>query len=381
MGFLIDWLIRMALYHIIIFAEMKHLYFSILLLAAVAISGCSLSSCKDKRHDEPLKEAAKPVNAVYYWKTVFQLDTTDLRFMQRHNIRRIYLRMFDVVPNDNELFSGNKSIPNASVRFEKYYDFDPLDSIEDLEITPTVYITLEALKAEWEEDQLATKIVNRVKNMASYNHISDYVRELQLDCDWTEDTEYSFFQLCREVREKIDADSLEWGLSSTIRLHQLRKKAPPVDRGVLMLYNTGSFKNPDSHNSILDIADVKPYLKHINTYPLQLDCAYPTYSWNLIFHEGKFNGIFRGDIKRIDGYSKASSDNVIRVANDTIIAGKLLQTGDLIRTETSPFSTIKDVKILVDKAMIGKPHSNILYHFDSDNLSDYSYDEIKTIFN
>ena len=50
----------------------------------------------------------------------------------------------------------------------------------------------------------------------------------------------------------------EIALSITVRLHQLREPAPPADRGVLMLYNTGALKAHDTRNSILDLADVKP---------------------------------------------------------------------------------------------------------------------------
>ena len=45
-------------------------------------------------------------------------------------------------------------------------------------------------------------------------------------------------------------------LSTTIRLHQLSMKVPPVDYGVLMLYNTGHPMKFMERNPILDIRDV-----------------------------------------------------------------------------------------------------------------------------
>lgn len=356
---------------------------SIILLISASVTYCSCTSESRKTDiDDTLTEIQEPVNSIYYWKTAFQLDSTDVNFMQKHDIEHIYLRMFDVVTNDNELITANKTIPAASVKFIKYWDYDPLDEIPNLKITPTVYITLDALKAEYgNEKGLAEKIVKRVSNMVSYNSISDCVTEFQLDCDWTESTRLSYFELCRHVKEKIEADSLNWRLSSTIRLHQLNQNAPPVDSGVLMLYNTGSIKNPDSHNSILDVADVKPYLKNLAGYPLHLDCAYPSYSWNLIFRNNKFIGIFRDDIKKIPGASLQRDSNKIRVSKDTILSGKLLQAGDIIRVESSPYNTISQVKKLVDNELKNSPHSNILYHFDSSNLSQYSDDEIKAIYN
>ena len=53
-------------------------------------------------------------NAIYYWKTVFRLTEYDRQFLQKHHIRKIYLRMFDVdrVENaDGAGFDGDAALP------------------------------------------------------------------------------------------------------------------------------------------------------------------------------------------------------------------------------------------------------------------------------
>lgn len=165
-----------------------------------------------------------------------------------------------------------------------------------------------------------------------------------------------------------------------MRLHQLSQEAPPVDYGVLMLYNTGSFRNIKENNSIINKENVEPYLKNLPSYPLHLDIAYPTYSWNLLFRNNKFVGLIREalpdsseDLCRID-------KTHIKVLKDMKIGELIIKKDDIIRIETSDFHTIKSVKDMVEKSLEETSHSNIIYHLDSTNLSNYTEDEIKAIY-
>ena len=131
--------------------------------------------------------------------------------------------------------------------------------------------------------------------MAKRNKIRD-IHEIQVDCDWTESTQVSFFKLCEVLRDMLHKDGIK--LSATIRLHQLKKECPPVDCGVLMLYNTGSLYNPDG-NSILNYKDVEPYLKTELEYALPLDFAFPVYSWGIWMRKGEFKSILTRQILQI----------------------------------------------------------------------------------
>ena len=131
---------------------------------------------------------------------------------------------------------------------------------------------------------LARKLVERIRQMNETNDIRG-VREIQIDCDYTSRSRKIYYEFLKEV-------SQEWSIvSTTIRLHQLQMPAPPADYGVLMLYNTGDPRRfmerrsadgrllEEGKNPVLDLRDVKPYLRHLGDYPLPLAAAYPVYRW------------------------------------------------------------------------------------------------------
>ncbi len=349
--------------------DMKLLLWGVVMMLA---AGCSRSTGNNYT---PATDRDN-VNSVYYWKTVFDADSAERAFLERHNVGRIYLRMFDVAVNDEAAWSKFSVVPNATVRIVDDYLNEPPRA----EYVPVVYITIDALKKmNAQEEQYAGLIVDRVRNMCSYNRL-DSVSELQLDCDWTESTRQSYFTLCRAVKQCIDRDSLGWMLSSTIRLHQLRESPPPVDLGVLMVYNTGDFSDPDADNSIIDLKDIEPYVKNLGSYPLHLDVAYPTYLWQLLYRKRRFAGILR-DLDTSDTTRFAPHGaNTHRVVTETIHGDRILQPGDIVRTELSPYETIIAVKRLIDSCLADRPHASIIYHLDSSNLSKYTDNEISAIY-
>ena len=337
----------------------------------LVLAGCS------KKSDLPYHEE---MNAAYYWKTTFRPDSAEMAFLRQHNVGRIYLRMFDVD------LDGEMPVPNATVRFGNSPfncasgDYNNCEFLESLNVVPTVYITLDAMRRmKGEEGKWAQQIVTRVKNMCSYNEIPN-VSELQYDCDWTASTEKSFFALCDSTRQCIENDSLGWDMSSTIRLHQLNRQAPPVGRGVLMVYNTGSFNNPDIDNSILSTDDVVPYLSKLGDYPLHLDIAYPTYSWQLLFHKRQFAGLLSTAAVEDSTLFEKTGDNRYTARREHFAGNSIIREGDVVRVETSEFATLAKVKSLIEQKLVGRPHSNIVYHIDSLNLSKYSEDEISEIY-
>lgn len=313
-------------------------------------------------------------NAVYYWKTRFGLNGFEKEFLKEHAVGRMYVRLFDVDLQSDILQGKEEIIPIGTIVF----DSPVPDSVE---IVPTVFITVRALEAMAVQGRLqeyAEKIVTRVLNMADYNDLGQ-IHELQLDCDWTESTQNSFYSLCQEVKTQLAGRNIL--LSSTIRLHQLKQDPPPVDRGVLMLYNTGSVRLAGTENSILNLGDVKRFLggKTLQ-YKLPLDFAYPTYGWGVWFRDGKFAGLLHHT-----DYSDASryvpeSDGMLRVRSEHVLEGHLLKVGDRIRKESSPYTTVAAVKKMADAAFPDTRHCTILFHLDAHNLSNYSPNEIDSLF-
>ena len=199
-------------------------------------------------------------NAVYFWRTDLRLDSTEWAFLQRYQINKVYCRYFDVVIDEE----GAEPKPNATIAFSSTLP----DSIE---LIPTIYITEDCMHQK--HQGLAEKIVKRIRQMNETNDIK-HVSEIQIDCDYTLKSRKNYYEFLEEVKQA-------WGqtLSTTIRLHQLSMEAPPVDYGVLMIYNTGDPRKWEERNPILDIRDVQPYLKRLDSYPLPLAAAYPVYQW------------------------------------------------------------------------------------------------------
>ena len=236
----------------------------ILLLAAIALS----VGCRRGGGDVP-----NPSPSVYYWRTTLRLDSTERAFLREHHVGKMYTRFFDVV------MRNDMPNPNATLRFQ--------DSVPaGVEVIPVVFIVENCLRNNL--DDFAKPLVDRVVQMCETNDLPA-PRELQIDCDWTRKSQDDYFRFLGLVREAANQHGMR--LSATIRLHQLSMAPPPVDYGVLMVYNTGDATRINGHNPILDYRDVQPYLKHVAGFPLPLCAAYPTYDWQLLFDAKGFKAL------------------------------------------------------------------------------------------
>ena len=217
----------------------------------------------------PSKESVLPVegNAVYYWCTDFRLDSTERGFLDRHHVKRIYCRYFDVV---NDRRQG--PIPNATLTFSNEFP-------KDIEVVPTVFIMEDCMHHP--SDSLARQIVSRIMQMNETNDITN-VREIQIDCDYTLRSREAYYRFLEQVRKELANGHYQ--LSITIRLHQLAMPAPPADYGILMLYNTGDPQKFEERNPILDLRDVMPYVRYLKDYPLPMGAAYPVFTWQRTIH-------------------------------------------------------------------------------------------------
>ena len=264
------------------------------------------------------QEMREQENAVYYWRTDLRFDSTEMAFLKQYHITKVYCRYFDVVIDSTRSLDP---MPNATISFS-----DTLP--KGIEMIPTIYITENCMHQQ--HQGLAEKVVKRIRQMNETNDIMD-VKEIQIDCDYTINSLPVYYQFLREVKEA-------WGhqLSTTIRLHQLSMKAPPVDYGVLMLYNTGDPRKWMERNPILDIHDVSPYLKSLDNYPLPLAAAYPVFSW-------------------------------LRIINGVHIEHKV-EAEEILK-----------VKQAVEQRREGLKRSIITYHLDKTNINRYkpeTYEEI-----
>ena len=311
-------------------------------------------------------------NAIYHWKTTFDLNEDEKEFLREHSIKRMYVRFFDVDVESSPMNATKTPVPIGTTTFKCR---KPVDT----EIVPTVFVTVNSLISAREEGikDLASKIYTRVNNMSSYNDLGQ-IREIQLDCDWTPSTKDLFYSLCMETVKLAHKDSVL--VSSTIRLHQLKMDPPPVDQGVLMVYNTGALRDAKTRNSILNFDDVVSYMSGPIHYDLPLDFAFPTYGWGVLFRNGAYSGILhKTDYSDETRYEKRK-DGTIIVKKDHVLEGKSLWEGDVIRMEYPTAKEVKDVVELVTSCVRDDGHSIILYHLDSNNLLKFTDDEISSIF-
>ena len=236
------------------------------LLLATLLASC----CKD--------ETKTSMRSVYYWSTTLDMDSTKTAFIKKYSISRMYLRYFDVVDDE-----AGRAMPNATLIFATKVP-------QDVDIVPTVFVMPECLRHD--RHHLARLIVRRVLQMSQTNDVHN-VREIQIDCDWTQSTRQLYDDFMQAMLNECHSRGLQ--LSSTIRLHQLSQLPPPADRGVLMMYNTGDATNIQCHKPILDMRDAAPYLKHIAQYGLPLSTAYPIFAWRILFRGGRFVGFVHYD--------------------------------------------------------------------------------------
>lgn len=309
---------------------------------------CLLASCAGKQEivqDETYVFEHGPTNAIYHWKTVLEPSQHEIDFLNKHHVKRVYVKFFDVSTDNQYDGQGELAVPIATTVFT-----ESLKAISDndIEIVPVVFITVEAIRLK---QPLGERIVKRVDDMCRANHIE--YKEIQLDCDWTKETKESFYLLCQDVKRRLHDNRK--GLSATIRLHQLRDTLPDIDYGVLMLYNTESLRDPNVKNSILTAQAVKDYMRNAKS-DKHLDFAFPTYEWTLWFQGSQFKGI--------------------------LSEGKEANVNGTLRHESSDFSEIIGTKRILKQELkdIGYPSSNIIYHLDSANLSKYSDHEIEQIY-
>ena len=340
---------------------MKHNILLILVFSLI-VSGCG-NPVQQRASNESYRPESSEVKSrsIYHWKTTFDLTPEDTSFIRRHNIKTIYLRLFDVgMDTDNGVEAG-EVVPLGTTKF--------ISKIPSgCSYVPTVYITLKALKEyNMKESELADLIIRRIMAMCSWNELGDF-HEIQYDCDWTAETRASFERLCSHTREVLKEHNVI--LSGTIRLHQIEEAAYPFDKGVLMIYNTGSFANPQTKNSIIAYEDVHKYLsvrgriekfiKARRENCPHVEMAYPTYGWGVLFDEdGRFRALVSD--KEACLLSQSRQEN--------------------IRIETSEYEEIIKVKGLVDSVFGEINYGNIIYHLDAYNLSKYESHEIENILN
>jgi len=332
----------------------KFIFLTALLLAAAVATSCR-SSQPDPGH-----------RGIYHWKTTYDPTEWEKQWLVDHKVDRLYVRLFDVDAGPKAGQPDWKMVPIATTQFRQ-----PLPA--DLEVVPVVYITVDAVlmleNTDWSQDYYdlyARLLVKRIDDMMAA-HYQGKIRQVQLDCDWTDRSRNAYFRLANEVKDLLHQRDIT--LSGTLRLHQLPEVEHPVrsssystdsipfDFSLLMCYNTGRLQDPGTHNSILDFDDVRPYLQRYGSRSLpRTDVAFPVYGWGVEFDQ---NGSFR------------------RIVSSRSLSTAQPSSGTLRQEWGEPAEIYRTQRALPS---LDPCHTTILYHLDSLNLSRYSYHEIEKFY-
>ena len=312
---------------------MKHIALITRTLRHLAlIAALLLAACQEREEHADLHSA-------YYWSTTWQTDSAQQAFLRANDIRKIYLRYFDVV-----VTPSGEVMPNATIRFAT-----PV--APDVEYIPTVFIVNDCFVKE--TDRLDQLLLRRILQI-SETHDVPGVKEIQIDCDWSQRTQKAYFAMLQRLRTAAHEHGIQ--LSATIRLHQLSLPVPPVDRGVLMMYNTGDISRLDK-NPILDIDDAAPYMRYLKDYQLPLSTAYPVFAWQLLVRLNHFVGIMHGD------------DDLPVLPGDTII------------TREAVPDTVVMVRKAIDRLRPDANDETILFDISNKNIDRIKQQHYEKVFN
>ena len=304
------------------------------------------------------KEDKVPLVSFYYWKTQFKLTKLEREALYSNEVKKLYIRYFDVKLVNNEAF------PVAPIHF--------LQTIKNQEIIPVIFIKNEIfLSKELNLEALVTNILKLTNQIDKVNKIQN--SEIQIDCDWSiesKDSYMRFLDILKSEYHKI--------ISVTIRLHQIKysneTKIPSVDYGVLMFYNMGKL-GTDNSNSIYDTKIAEKYLPTLKNYPLKLKVALPIFSW--IIHSR--NNQIVNLMSKIDVESFKNNANFdfedktkIVVKNNVLFNGFFFKQGDKLKLEYVAKSDIKGMVDLLSSYMPNKPEEIIYYDLDENNIKKYN---------
>ncbi len=318
------------------------------------------AGCKSENAPKDLGRAA------YFWKTTFELSQKETAFLEKNEIDKIYLRFFDVDMLHNE------AIPKGIVSIK---------SMVNQEIVPTVFITnrvFEKLKFEQIEN-LSAKVLGQI------NKISSKHKEVQFDCDWTLSTKNKYFFFLKKIKEKSPKNIR---FSATIRLHQIKfyekTGIPPVDEGVLMLYNTGDWRKLKDENSLFDPQTTMNYLDNLKKYPLKLNFAFPFFQQVLAYRNGIFYTFIKnctlGEIEAYAAFEKTETENQFLCKKDVQFKNISFRKNDILKFENSEFEKVNNTKNRILQKTKALKTTIILYHLDEKNLSNYPQRQISEFF-
>lgn len=301
-----------------------------------------------------------PDVSFYFWKTNFKLTSAEKQTLENNNVKKIYLRYFDVA------LTNNKPFPVAPVLIH--------ETLKNSTIVPVIFIKNEVfLSKETDVNALSQNVLNLIRQINTKHKIK--INEIQLDCDWSLESQKSYFEFIEKIKKKARTT-----ISATIRLHQVKynaeTKIPNVDKGVLMLYNMGKIA-ADEKNSIYDYEITGQYVTSLKKYPLKLNVALPIFSWAIQIRDDRVvNLISKVNSSNFTGDKnfKSYKTDFFKVQHNTLKMGLYFKENDIVKIENISKENLKSMMGQLSQNMKEQPKEIIYYDLDEINLKQYGDD-------
>lgn len=314
--------------------------------------------------------------AIYHWKTAFAPTDYEWRVLDSLGIKTIYARFFDL-----DIEAGRDGIvPLAPIVV-------PAVPTVGIDIVPAIFITHRSMAhiSVGELDTLAARAARKVVSLHARVSTAS-LREVQLDCDWTETTRERFFGFLSRMRHHLaDSYGTAVTISATIRLHQFRHPemtgVPPADRGMLMFYNMGSVGELAEPNSVLNLSEAQRYLR-AKPYPIPLGLALPLFRWGVVYRDDRLmhliNDLGAEALADTARFEKVAAEQY-QVNRNTFLDGYYLYQGDHLRLEGVDIDSLRRAAQLLQPLDWPSGLALAWYHLDSSTLSRFSVSELRSV--
>lgn len=312
--------------------------------------------------------------AFYYWKSnEWRLSNKEINVCESLNTQKLYVKFFEVDYNEEM-----GSFPISKTRLSSW----DIRQLNIKSVVPTVYLrNVVFLKSSKEDlDILADNINYLINKYLTAEFTEEPITEFQMDCDWTVKTQDSYFYFLQKLKTISGKQ-----ISCTLRLYPYKYPdkmgVPPVDKVTLMCYNLlNPLENP-SKNSILDLSELKSYLKNMRNYSKHLDIALPIYSWAQVYHNEHFSAVIYPDSKQFKSILKQERPLWYSVTIDTVINNTYLRIGDKIKYEEIDAEKIRStIKLLKQYIDFDKNITVALFHLDEKQINNFTHEELSDFY-
>jgi hypothetical protein len=303
--------------------------------------------------------------AFYHWKTHFAPPPAAAAALTGIGAQRLYVKYFDVDWSEDL----HSAVPMAKVQWDVLPD-------TALEVVPTIYITNRCWQHMAPADadtlaEMAMALVQRLHPAGRYRF-----PEIQIDADWSRRTRDTYFLFLRRIKQLAAAEGQQ--VSATLRMHQVKYRdragIPPVDRCMLMLYNTGDLDDPKEQNSILAIEDLRLYLGGMKPYPLALDLALPIFRWGVLLRGGRpIRLLNQLDLEELaaDPRRQKTGPSSVKVTESHYLRGHYLYPGDILRVEEIAADQLLECVRYAAQELHPHPLHISFYHLEESCIASY----------